>query len=103
LARISRHPFAVDGDIDTRVAIHKYKELRDWMQQAAAEQDKIKEKLAALMQEHDAQELTDRGVPVARLTEYDLETIDAPALKEKHPKLFARFTRVTPVTRVDVP
>jgi hypothetical protein len=103
LTRIVRAPHEIDGDLVTQAAIVRYRELRDWRLRAEAEMDELKDKLAAVMREHEAQELRHDRVVVARLTEYELETIDAAAIKERYPKIYARFTRSTPVSRVDIP
>jgi hypothetical protein len=101
--RIVRAPFAADDKPVVRLAVARYKELRETKRAIQAEQDALAEMLAAEMDERGAKELTVGGIPIARLTEYDMETVDVVALRAKHPKIAARFTRSTPVKRVEVP
>lgn len=101
--RIVRAPHAADNSPIVRLAVARYKELREAKRAIQAEQDALAEKLAAEMDEHSAKELTVGGIPIARLVEYDMETIDVVALRAKHPKIAARFTRATPVKKVDIP
>lgn len=103
MTRIVRAPYVIDGDVPTQQLIGRYRELREWRNHADGEMDEIKKKLAAVMDEHGAQELVHDRVAVARLTEYDLETADTKSLKQRFPKVYARFVRLTPVRRVDVP
>jgi hypothetical protein len=101
--RITRAPHAADNSPIVRLAVARYKELRDAKRALQTEMNALAEKLAAEMDEHDAKELTVGGVPIARLVEYDMETIDVAALRAKHPKIAARFTRATPIRKVDIP
>lgn len=101
--RIVRAPHAADNSPIVRLAVARYKELREARAKIKTEMDQLAEKLAAEMDEHSAKELTVGGIPIARLVEYDLDYIDAAALRAKHPKIAARFTKQTPVKKVDVP
>jgi len=101
--RISRRPHSVDGNIEVENAIKRYKELRAWKQQADEECKQLKEKLSVQMLEHGATELTIGGVPVARLTEYDMQTVSAKELIVKHPRIAKALVKLTHIVRVDVP
>jgi hypothetical protein len=103
MGRIIRNPYAADANPLVRLAVIRYRELRTSKQAAELEMEQIKEKLGAILDEHGARELTLGGVPVVRLVEYEMESVDAKALRERHPRIAKLFTRLTPVRKIEVP
>jgi hypothetical protein len=103
MSQIVRAPHAVDTDSLARMAVTRYKELRDQIKELDAERKRVAGVLGGIMREADAAELTVGGLPIARLTEFDREDVSAKALRIADPELAERLITVTPIVRVDVP
>jgi hypothetical protein len=95
-----KHP--VDGDIDVQSLRDRYAVLKGYKEQVEREMDELKEKMLVRMDEHGATALTVAGTMVTYVSRYDRVTVDAKALREKHPRLFKQFANSTPVTQVTI-
>jgi predicted phage-related endonuclease len=98
-----KRQFAVDADFEVQTQIERYKQLREWIKRAEAEKDQLSEKLVTKMDEHHAEELTVKGVPVVSLVDYPREDVDQKRLKLEHPRIWTRFKKITRVRFPRIP
>jgi hypothetical protein len=101
--RVQKTAHPVDGDVEFLALVDRYKQLRVYLQQAAAEQDTIKDKLISRMDEHGVQSLTVKDIPVVSLSEYPQDYVDTKAFKAAHPRIYTRFLKIVQVRKVNVP
>lgn len=101
-SRIARAPHPIDSDEPLILVIKRARELSEQIRELKAQQNDAKLLLAQTMRDNDAQELTLGGVPVARLTTFDRQTIKVSELLARFPYA-AILVRSTPVVRVELP
>ena len=100
--RIVRAPHEIEGDALMEMAVRMTREARERRVKAKAEEDALKVILAQLMKDNDATELTLGGVPVARITTFNRDTVKLTELLAEFPQA-AHLVNSTPVVRVELP
>lgn len=81
--------------------IEQYLTLKNTLDTIAKEADKLKEELKKIAELNPAETVT-AGVHSITITHATRETINAKEFKEAHPRLAAKFTKVTPYSTVKI-
>lgn len=100
-----RTQYDATGQGDVEMAVMRSRQLKEWIDGAVKERQEIAEKLDVTMAEHGADALVLSGVQVARIDEYDTDTVtgdQAKAMKAKHPVIWKRFNKIGHVRKVVV-
>ena len=90
----------IDHNVELLLAIKEFNTLRKQKADIDVKMDVIKRSLGATLEENHLQAFTKGGKAIVRLSNVEVRTVDSKLLKEKHPKIWLAFLKITQSKRV---
>lgn len=93
---------AIDDNIELQLKVKEFDTLRKQKKELDAQMDVIKRDLGATLEANHLQAFTVGGKAIVRISDVETRTVDSKKLKEKHPKIWLAFLKITQSKRVTI-